>query len=61
MADLTPTQIKAMAAAMGLAIAPEDLPEVTYRVNALQEALATLEHPDLDAVEPDAVSWLREG
>ena len=46
--------------ALGLEATEEDLPEITYRINAAQEVLASLEHPDLDAVEPLPVFWLTE-
>jgi Asp-tRNA(Asn)/Glu-tRNA(Gln) amidotransferase C subunit len=44
MPDLTHAQVQTLAQAAGLAITdPEDLEEVTHRLNALLEALATLE------------------
>ncbi|MBI4199266.1 MAG: hypothetical protein HY535_02160 [Chloroflexi bacterium] len=60
MADLSARQVAALAEALGLPIAQEDLREVTFRLNALQEALASLEEPDLDSVEPLPVFWLAE-
>jgi hypothetical protein len=61
MPDLTPEQVRAQLAALGLAPQDdEDLAEVTHRINAVNEALATLEPPDLDAAEPLTV-FDREG
>lgn len=53
MPDLTPEQVRAQLEAQGLRpIDDEDLQEVTHRINAVNEALAKIEHPELDAVEP---------
>ncbi len=52
MADLTAEQVSAMAAALGLPMTPDDLVEVTHRLNALLEALAPLATLPLDTVEP---------
>lgn len=41
-----------MAAALGLGVTPDDVAEVTHRLNALLEALAPLADLPLDAVEP---------
>ena len=60
MADLTPRQIRELARSLGLEIAQEDISEVTWRVNALQEVLDRLEHPDLDTVEPIPVFWPKD-
>ena len=60
MADLTQEQIQAALRALGLEATEDDLPEITYRVNAAQEVLASLDHPDLDGVEPIPVFWLTE-
>jgi hypothetical protein len=48
-ADLTPEQVRALAAAIGLAIADDDLEDVTFRLNASLERVA-----GLDALEPPA-------
>ena len=45
-------QVSAMAAALGLPVTPDDLVEVTHRLNALLEALAPLATLPLDTVEP---------
>ena len=41
-ADLTPADVRALAAALGLALAGDDLEEVTHRLNAMRDALAPL-------------------
>ena len=51
-ADLTSEQVSAMAAALGLPMTPDDLAEVTHRLNALLEALGSLGELLLDEVEP---------
>lgn len=56
MPDLTPEQVQAQLAAHGLK--PEDdddLQEVTHRINAITQALLTLEPAGLDAAEPMTV------
>ena len=53
MPDLTPDQVRAQLAALGLTpVDDEDLDEVTHRLNAITETVLKLEHPDLDAAEP---------
>lgn len=52
MPDLTPEQVEAMAAQLGLPMAAEDLIEVTHRLNALIEALAPLATLPLESAEP---------
>jgi hypothetical protein len=52
MPELTTDQVSAMAAALGLPATPDDLVEVTHRLNALLEALAPLATLPLDTVEP---------
>lgn len=47
MADLTPEQVRSLAAAIGLTITDADLADVTFRLNAALEHLA-----ELDALEP---------
>jgi hypothetical protein len=50
--DLTTGEISALAAALGLPVTPEDVTEVTHRLNALIEALAPLADLPLEMVEP---------
>lgn len=52
MPDLAPEQVVALAAATGLPMTPDDLAEVTHRLNAFLEALAPLAELPLDTVEP---------
>jgi len=52
MRELTTDQVFAMAGALGLPVTPDDLVEVTHRLNALLEALAPLATLPLDTVEP---------
>ncbi len=52
MPDLTQAEVAALASAAGLPMTPEDLVEVTHRLNAFLEALAPLAALPLDAVEP---------
>ena len=52
MSDLTSEQVGALAAALGLPVTPDDLTEVTHRLNALIEALAPLGELPLETVEP---------
>jgi hypothetical protein len=52
MSDLDPAQVAALAVALGLSLACDDLVEVTHRVNAFLGALAPLAALPLDAVEP---------
>ena len=52
MPDLTTGEIGALAAALGLPVTPEDVTEVTHRLNALIEALAPLADLPLETVEP---------
>jgi hypothetical protein len=62
MPDLTPEQVRAQLAAIGLApVDDEDLDEVTHRINAVNEALLALEPPDLDAAEPVTVFDAEDG
>jgi hypothetical protein len=50
--DLTTEHVAALAAALGLPVTPDDLVEVTHRLNALVEALAPLAALQLETVEP---------
>jgi hypothetical protein len=60
--DLTTDEVRSLAGSLGIEIADEDLQEITHRHNALQDALGSLEHPDLDSVEPLSIFGLgREG
>ena len=52
MTDLTTDHVAALAAALGLPVTPDDLVEVTHRLNALVEALAPLADLPLETVEP---------
>ena len=52
MTDLTTGEIGALASALGLPVTPEDVTEVTHRLNALIEALAPLADLPLETVEP---------
>lgn len=52
MSDFTTQQVRAQLTAMGLSpVDDADLEEITHRINAIHEALAALELPDLDAQE----------
>jgi hypothetical protein len=50
--ELTAEQVGALAAALDLPVTPEDVTEVTHRLNALIEALAPLAELPLERVEP---------
>ncbi|MBI1736411.1 MAG: hypothetical protein HYR51_14670 [Candidatus Rokubacteria bacterium] len=52
MPDLMQGEVAAMANAAGLPLTPEDLVEVTHRLNAFLEALAPLAALPLDDAEP---------
>lgn len=52
MTDLTTEHIGALAAVLGLPVTPDDLTEVTHRLNALIGALAPLAELPLETVEP---------
>ena len=52
MADLTPSDVRALASALGLQPSDDDLDEVTHRLNAMRDALAPLARLPLDTVEP---------
>lgn len=49
---LSPAQVQAMADAIGVPLAADDLGEVTHRLNAFLEALAPLATLPLEDVEP---------
>jgi hypothetical protein len=52
MPDLTQAEVAALANAAGLPMTPEDLVEVTHRLNAFLEAPAPLAALPLDNLEP---------
>ncbi len=52
MTELTPEHVAATAAALGLPVTPDDIAEVTHRLNALLEALAPLAELPLHTIEP---------
>ena len=55
MADLTPEQVKRMAAAIGLFIADDDLEDVTFRLGATLEHLAALDRLEPPDPAPPAI------
>ena len=61
MSDLTPEEVRTQLSAIGLTpLDQDDLDEITHRINAVNEAVLALEHPDADAQEPLSVFWLNE-
>ena len=52
MAGLTRDEVAVLAGALGLPAGPDDIAEVTHRLNALPEALAPLADLPLETVEP---------
>ena len=52
MADLTETEILTLARAAGITIPPELVAEVGYSLNGVLEALANIDVPGLDEIEP---------
>ena len=52
MAELAPDEVRALAAAVGLPLAPGDLAEVTHRLNAFVDVLGALAALDLAGAEP---------
>jgi hypothetical protein len=61
MSDLSPEQVLAQLESLGLTPQDnDDLAEITDRINAINEAVLALEHPDLDTTEPATVFWLTE-
>jgi hypothetical protein len=52
MPDLTTDQVAALATAAGVPLPPDDVVEVTHRLNALLEALTPLAELPLETVEP---------
>ena len=51
-ADLSPDDVRALAASLGLTPTDDDLVEVTHRLNAMRDALESLATLPLDTVEP---------
>ena len=61
MPDMTPDEVRAQLTAIGLSpVDDEDLDEITHRINAINEAVLALEHPDLERQEPVTVFWRNE-
>ncbi|MCH7481908.1 MAG: hypothetical protein IIC95_00080 [Chloroflexi bacterium] len=61
MADLSPEEVRTQLRALGLAPQDDDdLAEVTHRINAINEAVLALEHPDVDRIDPLPVAWPAE-
>jgi hypothetical protein len=61
MPDLTPESVRDQLAALGVTPQDDDdLAEITHRLNALREALESLDLPELDAQEPLTVLSLGE-
>lgn len=52
MSELRTDDVRAMAQALGLPVTADDVAEVTHRLNALLEVLASLADLPLDTVEP---------
>jgi hypothetical protein len=52
MAELTPDEVHALAAVVGLSLDPDDLAEVTHRLNAFVDVLGALATLDLSQAEP---------
>ena len=52
MADLTEEEILTLARAAGVTIPPELVAEVGYSLNGVLEALANIDVPGLDEIEP---------
>ena len=50
--DLSPSDVRALAAALDLHPSDDDLAEVTHRLNAMRDALAALAALPLDTAEP---------
>ncbi|HYU14828.1 MAG TPA: hypothetical protein VEL05_02100 [Candidatus Acidoferrum sp.] len=56
MADLTPEDVRRMAAAIGLSIADDDLEDVTLRLGATLEHLAALDRLEPPDQVPPAIA-----
>lgn len=55
MRDLTPEEVRAYAASLGLDVEPGEVTEATHWINALRDALGALDELDLRALamQPD--------
>ncbi len=52
MADLTNEEVKALGRAVGLKIEEPELQQVAYSLNAILEAMAAIDVPGMNDVEP---------
>ena len=52
MADLTNEEVKALGRSVGLEIVEPELHQVTFGLNAILEAMAAIDVPGMNAVEP---------
>lgn len=55
MADLTPEDVKALGAAVGIDMQEPLLTEVTHNINAIRDLIGDVDLPEVDGVEPLAV------
>ena len=55
MADLTPEDVQALGAAVGVDIEEPLLTEVTHNINAIRDLIGDVDSPEVDGVEPLAV------
>ena len=61
MPDMTTEEVRMLLRVQGLApLDAADLDEITHRINAINEAVASLESADADAIEPLPVFWLTQ-
>jgi hypothetical protein len=56
MSDIDPAQVRELAAGLGLALAGDDLTEVTHRLNAFLHVLAPLHDLGLTEADPGSVT-----
>ena len=61
MTDLSNQEIQALGRAVGLNIQEPELTQVAYSLNAILEAMAAIEAPGLNAVEPLPLTLLEPG
>jgi hypothetical protein len=61
MTDLSNQEIQALGRAVGLDIQEPELTQVAYSLNAILEAMAAIEAPGLNAVEPLPLSLPEPG
>ncbi|MBI4310302.1 MAG: hypothetical protein HY681_00865 [Chloroflexi bacterium] len=59
MPDLTPSEVESLLKLEGYAIPPQELAELTHRLNALMERLREFDKLDLYGVEPWPVQLVR--